>query len=129
MRGELEQAIARVSEALLRTLEDERGRWLLSPHPEHQCELAVSAVVGGKVEHVRVDRTFIEEGTRWLIDYKITEQLGGDPRRFVQMQVNKYRPDMQRYVRVLRLFDPRPVKCALYLPLIGEFCEVEDELA
>ena len=129
MRGELEQAIARVSEALRRTLEDERGRWLLSPHLEHQCELAISAVVEGRVEHVRVDRTFIEDGRRWLIDYKITEQLGGDPRRFVQMQVDKYRPDMQRYARVLRAFDPRPVKCALYLPLIGEFCEVEVELA
>ncbi len=93
MRGELEQGIARVSEALSRTLEDERGRWLLSPHPEHRCELAVSAVIEGSLEHVRVDRTFIEEGTRWLIDYKITEQLGGDSRRFVQMQVEKYRPD------------------------------------
>ncbi len=128
MRGELEQGIARVSQALCRTLEDERGRWLLSPHSEHRCELAVSAVIEGRLEHVRVDRTFVEEGTRWLIDYKISEQLGGDPRRFVQMQVEKYRPDMQRYVRVLRVFDPRPVRCALYLPLLGEFCPVEVEL-
>ena len=89
-------------EALSRTLEDGRGRWLLSPHSEHRCEFAVSAVIEGRLEHVRVDRTFIEEGTRWLIDYKITEQLGGDLRRFVRMQVDKYRPDMQRYVRVLR---------------------------
>ncbi len=80
MRGELEQGTARVSEALSRTLEDERGRWLLSPHAEHRCEFAVSAVIEGRLEHVRVDRTFIEDGTRWLIDYKITEQLGGDPR-------------------------------------------------
>ncbi len=127
MGSELEKAIARVSGALRRTLEDERGRWLLSPHPEHQCEFAVSAVIEGKVEHVRVDRTFIEDGTRWLIDYKVTEQLGGDPHRFVQMQIDKYRPDMQRYVRVLRLFDPRPVRCALYLPLLGAFCSVDVE--
>jgi ATP-dependent exoDNAse (exonuclease V) beta subunit len=128
VRGELEQGIARVSEALSRTLEDERGRWLLSPHAEHCCELAVSAVIEGSLQHVRVDRTFIEDGTRWLIDYKITEQLGGDPRRFVQMQVEKYRPDMQRYARVLRVFDPRPVRCALYLPLLGEFCPVDVDL-
>lgn len=127
MRGELEQGITRVSEALSRTLEDERGRWLLSPHDAHRCEFAVSAVIDGRLEHVRVDRTFIEDGARWLIDYKITEQLGGDRRRFVQMQIEKYRPDMQRYVRVLRAFDPRPVRCALYLPLLGEFCPVEIE--
>jgi hypothetical protein len=41
------------------------------------------------------------------------------------MQVEKYRPDMQRYVRVLSAFDPRPMRCALYLPLLGAFCPVE----
>ena len=70
------------------------------------ASLRVSAVVEGRVEHVRVDRTFIEDGTRWLIDYKISRAKGGDPVRFVQMQVEKYRPDMQRYVRVLRAIRP-----------------------
>jgi ATP-dependent exoDNAse (exonuclease V) beta subunit len=128
--GELEQGLERVNEALRRTLEDERGRWLLSPHEQHRCELAVSAVIDGELQRVRIDRTFIEGGTRWLIDYKITEQQGGDALRFVQMQVEKYRPDMQRYACVLRALDlgsgsPRAVRCALYLPLLGEFCEVE----
>ncbi len=127
-QGRLEQAVARVSEALCRTLEDERGRWLLSPHPEHRSELAIAAVVEGKVEHVRVDRTFVENGTRWLIDYKTSPQEGGDPLRFAQMQVEKYRPDMQRYVHVLHAFDPRPIRCALYLPLLGQFCPVAVEL-
>jgi ATP-dependent exoDNAse (exonuclease V) beta subunit len=125
--GELEQGIARVSEALRRTLQDERGRWLLSPHPEDRCELAVSAVIDGELQHVRVDRTFVENGTRWLVDYKITEQLGGDLQRFLRMQVDKYRPDMQRYVRALYAMDQRPVRCALYLPLSGQLCPVEVE--
>ena len=123
-RDDLEQGISRVTEALTRTLADERGRWLLSPHAEHRCEFAVSGVIDGKLEHVRVDRTFIEDGVRWLIDYKITERQGGDPQRFVEMQVEKYRPDMQRYARVLTLLDARPVRCALYLPLLGAFCQV-----
>jgi ATP-dependent exoDNAse (exonuclease V) beta subunit len=125
VRSELEQGIARVVQALRNTLSDPQGLWLLSPHEESRCEFAVSAAIAGRLEHVRVDRTFIEDGTRWLIDYKITEQLGGDRSRFLQMQVDKYRPDMDRYVRVLRAFDPRPIRCALYLPLLGEFCPVE----
>ena len=124
-QSELERGVARVSEALTMTLEDERGRWLLSPHPEHRSELAVSAVIGGELQHVRIDRTFVENGTRWLIDYKITAQLGGDRLRFVQMQVEKYRPDMERYIRVLRALDRRPLRCALYLPLLGAWSEVE----
>jgi hypothetical protein len=31
---------------------------------------------------------------------------------------------MARYASVLALFDPRPVRCALYLPLLGAFCPV-----
>ncbi len=128
LRGDLEQGITRVSEALSRTLADERGRWMLSAHEEHRCEFAVSAVIGGQLQHVRIDRTFIENDTRWLIDYKISEQLGGDPLRFLRMQVEKYSSDMQRYARVMRVFDPRPVRCALYFPLLGEFCPMAIEL-
>jgi ATP-dependent helicase/nuclease subunit A len=136
--NDLQQGIARVTGALHCTLEDERGRWLLSPHQDHRCELSLSAIVDGELQHVRIDRTFIEGGTRWLIDYKITEQLGGDPLRFVQMQVEKYRPDIERYARVLRAYDlrvaalhaevPSLLRCALYLPLLGRFCEVEIDL-
>jgi ATP-dependent exoDNAse (exonuclease V) beta subunit len=126
-RGELAMGVARVSDALLRTLEDKRGRWLLSPHEEDRCELKISALMDGRLEHVRVDRTFIEDGTRWLVDYKITEQLGGDRERFITMQEEKYLPDMKRYVRALHGFDSRPVRCALWFPLLSEFREVEAE--
>jgi ATP-dependent exoDNAse (exonuclease V) beta subunit len=122
--AQVEQAAGRVLQALRRTLADERGRWLLSPHPEHACELALSAVVEGRLEHIRVDRTFVEKGTRWLIDYKSSAQQGGNLQRWIEMQVEKYRPDMDRYARVVGAWDRRPLRCALYLPLLGEFREV-----
>jgi ATP-dependent exoDNAse (exonuclease V) beta subunit len=124
-RAALDEGCTLVLRALRQTLADPRGRWLLSSHPEHACELALSAVVEGRLEHIRVDRTFVEDGTRWLIDYKTSPQEGGDLSRWVTMQVDKYRPDMQRYVRVVRAWDPRPIRCALYLPLLGVFREVE----
>jgi len=123
--GRLEEGTVRVTEALCKTLEDERGRWLLSPQAEHRCELKVSAVIEGEMQHVRIDRTFIEDGTRWVIDYKTSPQEGGNLERFLRMQVEKYRPDMQRYVRVLGMFDPRPIRCALYFPLLGRLCPIE----
>lgn len=124
-RAELDEGCTRVLRALRQTVADPRGLWLLSSHPEHACELALSAVVEGRLEHIRVDRTFIENGTRWLIDYKTSPQEGGDLSRWVEMQVDKYRPDMQRYTRVVRAWDPRPIRCALYLPLLTVFREVE----
>jgi ATP-dependent helicase/nuclease subunit A len=129
-QSELERGAGLVADALRKTLDDERGRWLLSPHPEHRCELALSAVLDGRLQHVRIDRTFLEDGSRWLVDYKITVQSGGDLERFLAMEVEKYRPDLLRYARVLRglendVASPLPLRCALYFPLLGEFREIE----
>lgn len=124
-QAEMEEGLTRLRQALLATLADERGRWLLAQHEEAECELALSAVIDGHLEHVRVDRTFVEDGVRWLVDYKITAREGGDLEHFVAMQVEKYRPDLARYVRALRLWDSRPLRCALYLPLLSRFCPVE----
>lgn len=123
--GDVDQGVGRVVEALRRTLQDERGRWLLAEHDEAQSEFALSAVLDGRVLHIRVDRTFVENGVRWLVDYKIAERQGGDRERFLAIQADKYRADLERYARVLALYDPRPVRCALYLPLLGEFVSVE----
>ncbi len=59
----------------------------------------------GRIERIRLDRTFVEDGTRWVVDYKITGREGGDPESFLRLQEEKYRPDMQRYQRVLRQWD------------------------
>jgi ATP-dependent helicase/nuclease subunit A len=128
--GELRRGEELVSEALRRTLRNERGRWLLAPHPEARCEWALTALLDGELERVRVDRTFLAEGVRWLIDYKLSPRLGGGREAFLAGQLEKYRPDLERYARVLRLLESgagaaHPLRCALYFPLMGEFCEVK----
>ena len=78
----------------------------------------------GRIERIRLDRTFVEDGTRWVVDYKITGREGGDVESFLMQQEEKYLPDMQRYRSVLRLWDELPVRCALFFPLLGAFREV-----
>ena len=121
---ELERGADEVAAALRYAITSERGRWILSPHEGGRCELDLSAEVDGRIERIRLDRTFIEDGTRWVVDYKITGREGGDPESFLRLQEEKYRPDMQRYQRVLRQWDERPLRCALFFPLLGAFREV-----
>jgi ATP-dependent exoDNAse (exonuclease V) beta subunit len=121
---ELERGADEVAAALRYAITSERGRWILSPHEGDRCELDLSAEVDGRIERIRLDRTFIEDGTRWVVDYKITGREGGDPESFLRLQEEKYRPDMQRYQRVLRQWDERPLRCALFFPLLGAFREV-----
>jgi ATP-dependent exoDNAse (exonuclease V) beta subunit len=121
---ELERGADEVVEALRYAITSERGRWILTSHEEHRCELDLSAEVDGSIERIRLDRTFVEDGTRWVVDYKITGREGGDQESFLRLQEEKYRPDMQRYQRVLRQWDERPLRCALFFPLLGAFREV-----
>lgn len=63
--------------ALLRTaLHSEAGRWLLRAREGAAAELALSKVgAGGTAETRVVDRSFVDAGVRWIIDYK-TADLG-----------------------------------------------------
>ena len=62
----------RVVAMLETTLASEEGRWILRSRPGAVAEFArVHAEAGGSSRHV-VDRSFVEEGVRWIIDYKTT---------------------------------------------------------
>jgi ATP-dependent exoDNAse (exonuclease V) beta subunit len=97
-----------VAEALERTLADERGRWILSPHEEAASEYAVTSLIDGQIRHISLDRTFVENGVRWIIDYK----TGGAEEE-----------QLERYATVLRALDARPIRVGFYFPLTGRWVE------
>lgn len=108
----------RVRDALLRTLADERGRWILAKHEEAHSEFAVSAVVRGSVRHFVLDRTFVDEnGIRWIIDYKTAE--AGPP----ESERSDFHEQLQRYAEVIRGLDSRPVRVGLYFVATSDWIE------
>ncbi len=61
----------RAMQALRATLADERGRWLFDAgHREARSELALSGVRAGHIVNAVIDRTFVADGTRWVVDFK-----------------------------------------------------------
>jgi ATP-dependent exoDNAse (exonuclease V) beta subunit len=123
---ELEGAAERVVEALTRSCEDERGRWILSgAHREAASELALTGIAGGRLQNVIIDRSFIDEhGSRWVIDYKTSSHAGGDREVFLQQQLERYRAQLTSHSQLARSLGPEPVRAALYLPLLGAFREL-----
>ena len=81
------------AETMLRTtLASGDGRWLLGRHEADSAELALArAEEEGTSSHV-VDRSFIEEGMRWIIDYKTAAVAGDAP-----AHAERYRPQLERY--------------------------------
>ncbi len=100
-------------------LADARGRWLFDPaHAEAASEWALAGIDDGAIVHVTLDRTFVADGVRWIVDFKTGRHEGGDPTAFLDREQERYRAQLERYARIVRALDPRPIRLALYYPLV-----------
>ena len=118
---ELDEATARVVEALDRVLNDSRGRWLLAEREESESELRLTVPGAAGLEHLRLDRSFVDDGIRWIVDYKTSRHEGGDLEAFLDAEVERYREQLERYAAAMADLDPRPIRLGLYFPLLGAF--------
>ena len=111
--------------AVEETLSSKKGRWILDPtHREARSEYAISGIMNGRLVRTVVDRTFIDqEGTRWIIDYKSGTHEGSDEETYLDREVERYKPQLNRYAKLLRKLDNRPVKMGLYFPLLKAWRE------
>ena len=113
-------AAERVVAALSRSLGDGHGRFLLAPHEEARSELRLTVRAGAALEHIRLDRTFVADGKRWIVDFKTSQHEGGGLNEFLDSEVARYAPQLERYAVAVAATDSRPVQLALYFPLLGE---------
>jgi ATP-dependent exoDNAse (exonuclease V) beta subunit len=119
---ELESSAQRVCLALLRVIADPRGQWILAPHSEAASEIRLTIGNEDRLEHVRIDRTFVDQsGTRWIIDYKTSAHEGGNVAAFLDSEVARYKPQLERYAAAMGAIDSRPIRVGLYFPLLAQF--------
>ncbi len=112
--------------ALRATLEDARGRWLFDPaHSEAQSELALTGIRGTGIVNAVIDRTFVVDGVRWVVDFKTSPHEGGDREAFLDSEVVRYKPQLERYAHLAGQLGPQPVRAGLYFPLLGAWREVD----
>jgi ATP-dependent exoDNAse (exonuclease V) beta subunit len=118
--GEREAALGRVTRAIERTLADPRGRWLFEPsHAERRTEWMLAGHDEGRIAHVALDYTFVDAaGVRWIVDYKTGSHEGGSADAFLDRELERYRPQLERYGRLMRGLEPAPIRLALYYPLV-----------
>lgn len=122
---ELDAALARCLDALTRTLGDSTGRWLLDPgHADAHSEYALSAMLDGRLVTGIIDRSFVDaDGVRWIVDYKTGAHEGGSLETFLAAERERYAPQLARYARLVRAREQRPVRLALYFPLLAAFTD------
>jgi ATP-dependent helicase/nuclease subunit A len=121
----LQEASARVTAALIAVHRDPRGRWILQRASRDDLrEHAVSGHWRGEVVRAVFDRSFVDEhGVRWVIDYKTSQHAGGGVQEFLEREVERYRPQLQRYAMLAQKLGPEPVRVGLYFPLMRAWRE------
>ena len=119
-----DRIIARATRALNNCLASEHGKWILDSREESHCEYAITAVLDGQARNMVLDRTFVENNTRWIIDYKTSSHGGGDLEGFLNNEAERYRDQLQGYKSAVAITETRPIRTALYFPLLDEFREV-----
>lgn len=116
----LDDALGRVERVLGNTLADERGRWILSAdHEDAHSELAIAGEIDRTAVHLSVDRCFRDRsGRRWIVDFKTGAHEGADLEGFLDREVERYRPQLERYARLMgRIYPAEPIEVGLYFPL------------
>jgi ATP-dependent exoDNAse (exonuclease V) beta subunit len=108
-------------------LQDNKGRWILDDHFENDCEQALSYFDADSqsVKTSIIDRTFIENGTRWIIDYKYSRpNIDESEQCFSQRQIEIYSPQLAHYAALYQKLETNKVRCALYFPQTSVFIEL-----
>ena len=86
-------------------------------------EWALAGWDGNAIAHVTIDRTFVAEGVRWIVDFKTGTHEGADREAFLDRERERYRDQLERYAAFVRALDARPIRLGLYHPLLGGWRE------
>jgi len=114
--SEMNRATGLVTTALKNALSDERGRWLLGPHPIARAEYQIRT----RTRSYRIDRYFQDnQGRQWVVDYKTSEHEGSDVETFLDEQRARYAPQLDAYSAAMN-----GARRGLYFPLMKGWREI-----
>ena len=111
------KAAYEVLSALQTTLQSEDGKWVLKKREHQIAEYALSTA---EAQH-KIDFTFIEKNTRWIIDYKLTQANDGAD---LQALALKHQAQLNRY-ESLFLHEELPIQKAVFFLNLGKLIKIE----
>ena len=122
---QIDDALHLTLTGLQNTIKDPKGRWILSNHEKSHTEYSLTLFLENRFIRNVIDRTFIENKTRWIIDYKTSRHEGTSLEFFLKREAERYKPQLSRYEALLKEYgETRPIRKALYFPLIKEWLEI-----
>ncbi len=124
---EMQFATSKIKNNIKSSLNHAKADWIFdSNHQDSACELPISDYRRQWRKELVVDRTFIENNIRWIIDYKSTSpRANQNLNDFLEEQELLYTAQLQRYAELFQAMDDKPVKTALFFTSIPYWHEIE----
>ena len=122
-----EHGLKLINQAVTQTLNDQRGRWILSKHIDSTSEFPITVIIDGGLKNYIIDRTFIDDdGARWIIDYKTSTPTEKTTQDFLNQEAEKYSGQLSEYAKAMQIFEPiQKIRLGLYFPLFGGWIEIK----
>lgn len=92
-----QQILLLVKTNITNTINDPKGQWILTAHQDAQSEFDVQLIDDKQVKHYVIDRTFIHNNIRWIIDYKTV--ASNNENQMVLLKEN-YLSQLESYARI-----------------------------
>ena len=100
--NELKASADLVALALKNAVSDERGRWILGPHPEAKTEYRMRVQTASGMKSYVMDRVFrAADGVQWVVDYKTSRHEGANVTAFLDREMKRYAPQLEGYGKIL----------------------------
>lgn len=104
-----------ITSMLRTTLMSEDGQWVLKTRENEANELAIEMLNQQAIQKKVIDRTFVEEGTRWIIDYKSADLDKGLSASALQAIAEQYREQLEAYAQLFAYEGLNVQKAVLFL--------------
>ena len=108
--------------ALLQTtLQSSQGQWVLQSRESASNELQIESLGDDKAQVLKkiIDRTFVEDGMRWIVDYKTTALDAGLDEVVLKQAAEAYRQQLEGYA-ALFAEEGLSIRLAVYFVSIGQ---------
>jgi ATP-dependent helicase/nuclease subunit A len=120
-KTEVEKQVPLIAQALKRTITSPQGSWILTPRATTQTELSITSFdENQQAQEHRIDMTFVENGTRWIIDFK----LGLDVTEAnANVVAQSHKPQLARYASLFT-DGQLPIKTAVFFLSMAVLVEI-----
>lgn len=110
-KTEVEQQVPQIIQALKNTINSPQAAWLFAQRASTQTELSITTLdENQQAQEQRIDITFIENGTRWIIDFKLGLEV---TKTNANLVAQTHKPQLERYARLF-MHEHLTIKTAVF---------------